>query len=212
MPAELAALGRYNATVPAEIEAKYEAASLDEVEAKLSSLGAEPAGEVTETDTFFDTPAGDLSRGDRGLRLRSSRADRGEPRGSLTYKGPRQHSGGSKQREEIESTVGDIDAMGELLRACGLISKVTIQKRRRRWRLHDCEVSLDELPLLGTFVEIEGPSPEAIEAVSRELELVGEPIVTPYFMLLNERCPRVLDGCGRATFEACDECEHGRSA
>lgn len=198
--------------MPTEIEVKYKVPSLEPVESKLRSIGATPAGEVLETDTFFDTPAGDLARGDRGLRLRSWLGDDGRPCGSITYKGPCDAQSGRKVREEIESSIGDVEAMGELLRRCGLETLITIQKRRRRWLLDECEVSLDELPLLGTYVEIEGPSGDAIESVRRRLDLDGEPITTPYFRLLAERCPRMTEDCGRATFEKCQECEHGQSA
>jgi adenylate cyclase class 2 len=206
---ELRRAGRYNALVPTETEVKYRVPSFEAVRSALTSVGAECEGEVVETDTFFDTPGGDLRRGDRGLRLRSARpADGGTPRGLLTYKGPRDPQAERKVREEIESPVGDVEALGEVLRACGLEPTLTLQKRRRRWRLGGCEVALDELPLLGTYVEIEGPSGDAIEHVRERLGLAGEPITTPYFQLLADRCPRAGGACRRATFDTCPNCEH----
>jgi adenylate cyclase class IV len=39
-------------------------------------------------------------------------------------------------------------------------------------------VVLDELPLIGSFVEIEGPDVASIEAVRRTLGLDAEPLLT----------------------------------
>ena len=40
--------------------------------------------------------------------------------------------------------------------------------------LDTCRVELDEVPLLGTFVEIEGPTEAAIEAALERLGLAGQ--------------------------------------
>ena len=48
---------------------------------------------------------------------------------------------------------------------------MSIEKKRRLWRLSDCEVALDELPLLGCFVEIEGPDERTIADVQKTLGL-----------------------------------------
>lgn len=198
--------------MPTETEVKYRVESLDAVGDALKAQGATCVGDVVETDTFFDTPAGDLYRGDRGVRLRRTcEAGDGPCPGWLTYKGPREGGSRHKVREEIETTVGDVDAVAEVLRACGLREVMTIQKRRRRWDCNGCEVSLDELPLLGTFVEIESESTERIEQVRKLLSLDGEPITESYFQLLSEQCPRMGEKCRRATFDTCRRCEHGPS-
>ena len=49
--------------------------------------------------------------------------------------------------------------------------KMSIEKKRRLWRLGDCEVALDELLLLGCFVEIEGPDERTIADVQKTLGL-----------------------------------------
>ena len=52
-----------------------------------------------------------------------------------------------------------------------------MEKRRRLWRLGGCEVALDELPTLGSFVEIEGPDDERITDVQARLKLAKLPHV-----------------------------------
>ncbi|MGC9453286.1 MAG: class IV adenylate cyclase [Phycisphaerae bacterium] len=195
--------------MPTETEVKYRVESLREIRDALRALGGEPIGEVVETDCFFDTPAGDLLREDRGIRIRRSVSIRGGScPGVLTYKGPRDPNSRHKVREEVETTVGDVEAAAAVLRACGLRPVVTIQKRRQRWDMDRCEVSLDELPLLGTFVEIECESVEQIEAVRKALSLDGEAITESYLQLLAEHCPRIGEQCDRVTFESCPGCEH----
>lgn len=195
--------------VPTETEVKYRVDSLQGVADALRERGGELISEVVETDCFFDTPEGDLLREDRGIRLRRTvSVEGGSSPAVLTYKGPRDPQAQHKVREEVETTIGDVDSAAEILRACGLRPVVSIQKRRRRWDLDGCEVSMDELPLLGTFVEIECESTERIESVRRALSLEGEAITASYFQLLAECCTRMGEQCDAATFERCRNCEH----
>ena len=46
------------------------------------------------------------------------------------------------------------------------------------WKVDGCEVCLDELPRLGTFVEVEGPDEDAITGVLEKLDLQNEPHIT----------------------------------
>lgn len=196
-------------SVPTETEVKYRVESLQPVREALRARGAGHLGDVLETDCFFDTPDGDLLREDRGLRLRRSvPPEGGQCPAVLTYKGPRKPASQHKVREEVETTVGDADSTAEILCASGLRRVIEIQKRRQRWDLDGCEVSLDELPLLGTFVEIECESIERIESVRRALSLDAEAITASYFQMLAESCPRMGEQCDGATFEKCRDCGH----
>ena len=55
--------------------------------------------------------------------------------------------------------------------ALGYKKTMTLEKKRRIWKLDECEIDLDELPLLGSFVEIEGPDSKKIAEVQRNLGL-----------------------------------------
>jgi adenylate cyclase class 2 len=152
-----------------EIEAKLKVDSHEQVSVKLSKLGAEFLGEQLQRDYYFDDTGSTLSRTDRALRLRRQSAG-GREKFILTYKGARE-KGQLKTRQEIEIEVADGDTTCKLLSAIGYETTLTFEKKRRLWKLGGCSIALDELPLLGCFVEIEGPDEKKITDVQRKLGL-----------------------------------------
>lgn len=159
--------------MPTETELKIPVDDLDQVEARLRKLHAQPIGQFLQDDMFFDSQDRRLLAADRGLRLRTlDRSDQPSAKRQyvLTYKGARQSSD-IKKREEIEVEVSDPKAMIDVLDRLGFTLMLHLQKRRRRYRLSDCYVELDTLPVLGTFVEIEGPREELIRKVAHDLGL-----------------------------------------
>jgi adenylate cyclase class 2 len=170
--------------MPVEIEAKMKVADLSAVRVRLQELGAELRGAVVETNTFFDTRDHSLLARDQGLRLRHSRDPQSLAEVStLTFKGPRLH-GQLKSREERELTVSSAkEAMG-LLEALGFARVLSFQKRRESWLLDGCHVELDELPHLGVFVEIEGPSEKTVLAVRERLRLGDRPLIKASYIAL----------------------------
>ena len=121
----------------------------------------------------------------------------------VTYKGPRAVRGRAKSRREIETAVADPHAVEEMLKELGLAPCLVIQKRRSTYRLGGCLVELDELPLLGKFVEIEGPAARTIESVARQIGLTCEPTKAGYAQLAVAACPRAGKGCLEITFRRC---------
>jgi adenylate cyclase, class 2 len=160
-----------------EIEAKMKVADLDSVRKQLLAAGARRIGSELETNSFFDTREASLQSADRGLRIRVAVMDDGKRRITITLKGALQ-PGPMKKREEIEFTVDDAQAAGQFLERLGYHPTLTFEKRRETWTLGGCEIALDELPRLGTFVEIEGPGEEAIEAVRESLGLSQVPMIS----------------------------------
>lgn len=156
-----------------ETEAKLKVNSLDEVKRRLAEAGASPLGETIQVDYYFDKTDGELTRTDQCIRLRRESFDGGQ-RYFLTYKGAKQ-TDDFKKRREINLPVEDAEAVEHLLNALGYSRVLVFNKRRSAWRVDDCDVALDELPLIGTFVEIEGPNSEAISRVQRTLGLAGTP-------------------------------------
>ena len=165
-----------------EIEAKMKVADLDVIRARLSAAGATRVGARLEMNAFFDTPERLLKSRDEGLRVRAMTDEAGVASSVLTFKGP--HVGATdaeagdalKRREEIEFGVGSFDDAGAVLARLGYGPTLAFEKRRETWRLGGCLVELDELPHLGTFVEIEGDA-DAIAAVRRTLALDAEPLI-----------------------------------
>ncbi len=152
-----------------EIETKVKVESLDEIAVRLDALGAKLLYELSQTDTYFDDAAQTLFASDCGLRLRKQATGQGQ-KVILTYKGPRQKSH-FKSRTEIEIEVSDFEVAAQLLAALGFKKSLVFEKKRRLWQMSDCVVCLDELPLLGSFVEIEAPGEEPIAEALLKLQL-----------------------------------------
>jgi len=169
-----------------EIEAKLKVESHKEIVEKLTEFGAEFLQEQMQTDYYFDDANRTLTETDRCLRLRRLQADQTE-KIFLTYKGAREKDQ-FKKRLEIEVEIKDADSARKLFSELGYESTLVVEKKRRIWRLYQCEVALDELPLLGSFVEIEGPEEEKIAEMQKNLGLTHLPHITEsYASLMAEK-------------------------
>jgi adenylate cyclase class 2 len=142
---------------------------LTAVAGRLAAVGAEHCDDVTHLDAFYGDAGDVLIKPGCALRLRRQTGRMGE-KAILTYKGARQ-KGRFKTRKELEVEIADGAAMDALLEAMGLRKELVIEKRRSLWRCKGCEVCLDELPLLGRFVEVEGEGERLIEEVLGDLGL-----------------------------------------
>lgn len=168
-----------------EIEVKYYIADLENLESKLLAAGAELIEpKVMEINLRFDTPDEALSRRFQVLRLRRDWENR------LTFKGPMTTEGGVRLRQEIEFTVSDFEAAGDLLEALGFVVAMRYEKQRTTYRVLGALVSLDIMPY-GTFCEIEGPDVDALNRISVLLGLDWEAAIpesyTTLFQKLRER-------------------------
>lgn len=170
--------------MPVEIEAKMKVDDLASTRARLQEGGATLLGDFTETNVFFDTEDRSLLAADQGLRLRvSAHAQSNSAIITMTFKGPRQH-GQLKSREEIETTIGDFAQSADLLEHLGYTRILSFEKRRQSWTLAKCKIELDELPFLGSFVEIEGPTDDAILTVRQQLHLADRPLVKASYIAM----------------------------
>ena len=169
-----------------EIEAKVKVADLAALRGKLQSLLAIRSGSELEINSFFDAPDHRLRNQDRGLRIRVATDESGKSQCIVTMKGPLQ-KGRFKSREEIEYSASDPDAARAIFENLGFGLTLSFEKRRETWSLGDCSVELDELPYLGTFVEIEGKTEERVAAVKESLGLGGEPSISSGYIALLSR-------------------------
>jgi adenylate cyclase class 2 len=167
-----------------EIEAKLKVDSLSEVERKLAELGADFKAEQLQTDFLFDDANATLTTTDRCLRLRRQSVA-GSERLFLTYKGAKEKSN-FKKRREIEIEIVEAESTQKLLSALGYEKALVVEKKRRLWQLGRCKVALDQLPLLGDFVEIEGPNNEEIADVQRSLGLAELPNIKESYAQLTK--------------------------
>jgi len=157
--------------MPIELEAKFRVDSHEPVRKRLRAMGAEPLGAVIETNVILDSADGSLRRRGSGLRVRSATpCEGGASKATLTYKGPTTASA-FKSREEIETEIGDADASVRILVALGFVPVLRYEKRRESWRYGGCRIELDVPPHIGLFIEIEGPTEDAIRLVRDALGL-----------------------------------------
>ena len=201
-----------------EIEAKFKVADFRAVRRRLARLGAVYLGTDLQTDLYYDTPDRRLLREDKGLRIRRTRrlrspspadgeAPKADTRALLTYKEPADGHKRAKIRREIQSRVDSHQALSDILAALGVTPTLTIQKKRASYRLGSCLVELDELPVVGRFIEIEAASPRQIETTRCKLDIQAEPCTDHYITLLTKGCARVSGACLEVTFDNCTDCD-----
>jgi len=172
-----------------EIEAKLKVDSLEVVTQRLKDLSAEFIAERTEKDWYFDDENATFRTSDKALRLRRlSVGD--DQKVILTYKGPKM-ADDYKKRIEIEVQVGNFESSENILAELGYNKALAVEKVRQLWKLQGCEVALDNVEELGSYIEIEGPSSELINIVQKKLGLADiEHISDSYADLISRELPR----------------------
>ncbi len=178
-------------------------------------MGGKYLGTVIQTDSYFDTPQRSLLNAEHGLRIRRTKFIRSsdehnDRRPLLTFKGPSLPGRRIKVRREVQTRLDDADAIVEIFKAVGLREVLVVQKRRASYRLGRCLVELDELPLIGCYVEIEAPDEKSIDRAAKKLALASEPITAHYVDLVTARCRRLPKACMEVTFDKCrNHCPKG---
>ena len=123
------------------IEIKAKCFHPEKVEAFLLSNGARFAGLDHQKDTYFNVPLG-------RLKLRQGNIEKS----LIFYQRPNQQ--GPKQSDFSLSNITDGPATEQLLsKALGI--KVIVEKYRKIFFIDNVKFHLDEVPGLGSFVEIE---------------------------------------------------------
>ncbi|MFP4141484.1 MAG: class IV adenylate cyclase [Phycisphaerae bacterium] len=204
-------------THPHETETKLKVDSHQAVRAALESMGTAPGPTFLQTDTYYDREGRQLFHAGCGLRLRTFKWLDGPGQGEdrrplLTFKGPVDPDSRIKRRREIQTYCESSEAMAGILEALDVQPVMVIQKRRTSWAVGECQVELDELPNLGTFVEIEGPGESAVEELAEKLGLGDVPhIEKSYLQLAHDNCRRHDGPCEEFTFENCHGCDNART-
>jgi len=161
----------------------------------LQQAGATFLGTVLHTDRYLDRSDGSLRKAQCGLRLRTARVMRKGSlsqnlRPQLTYKGPLKPHAKMKIRPEVQFRLDDPDSLLNVLEAVGLKVCAVIEKRRSTYRLGRSLVELDEIPLLGCFVEVESPTRREVESLCQRLGLTGQTIRESYLHLAMSEAAR----------------------
>jgi len=152
-----------------EIELKLKVDDFEPVVQKLKNLGGRFEGNFMQIDSYYDDSNDSLVKSDRCLRIRKHINHSGKAI-ELTYKGARENHR-FKTRREINLTVNKADELAEVFEQLGYKLRLSLEKKRSLWEYKNCKVAFDELPILGKFVEIEGPNDNIIEQVQKDLGL-----------------------------------------
>lgn len=145
-----------------EIEVKFRVGNTKPYGEKLQKLGAKLVESGLEKNIKYK--GNGLEKTKDLLRLRSYYG-----KSIITYKSkPKNAPKGFKAREEIEVQVSNFENAKKILERLGYEKFWIYEKNRQVWVLDGVEVLIDELPLIGNFVEIEG-SEEEIESTARKL-------------------------------------------
>jgi len=167
-----------------EIEAKMKLDDPSAVLLILSSSNAPPPVEHREINTFLDTPERSLTSSDRGLRIRADRlVATGGDQVIITYKGPRQ-PGPLKTRQEVELHADSDTDAAALLACLGYRPTLRFEKHRTAFAFMRCAIDIDRLPLLGGFIEIEGPDEPSVLAARAALGLSDVPLIADSYAVL----------------------------
>ena len=161
-----------------EIEQKFANADFEDLENRLTALGATDFDALEEDDHYLQAPDRDFRATGEAFRLR--RIGR---KNFLTYKGPRQDAE-VKIRPELELPLPDGDQAAEdflhLFHLLGYRVVAVVRKLRRSYPLHrkafELRICLDEVSGLGRYAEIEilAESARAPEARALLLEVASE--------------------------------------
>ncbi|MGF6889486.1 putative adenylyl cyclase CyaB [Nocardia sp. GAS34] len=146
-----------------EYEAKFLAIDIDAIRTTLTALGAKQIFPRTLlTRKIFENDT--LARG-AWLRLRNEGS-----RSTLTLKQVTDATT-IDGTTEIETTVGDLAAMAEILTHLGAREVRYQENYREEWQLGQITYDIDTWPDLPTFLEIEGPNETAVHAAATSLGL-----------------------------------------
>jgi predicted adenylyl cyclase CyaB len=153
-----------------EVELKAVVPDVKSAVAKLMAAGATLVQQGRLEDRRYDTPDGALSRKDEVLRVRNFR---GLPKAetSLDWKGPTHVESGYKVREEITLSVGDCDALEQMVTRLGYRLTMAIDRDITQLLIAGTTVRFERYPRMDDLVEVEG-TPESIEAA---IKLLGLP-------------------------------------
>lgn len=175
-----------------ETEIKLRVDDVERTRGRLAAAGGKLLIERHfEDNLLLDDAAGTLRCGNQLLRLRTT-----SDGALVTFKGTPEPASAFKEREEIETGVGDLEALLLVFERLGFKVWTRYQKFREEYELPipglpvvRVHVTLDETPI-GPFIEIEG-SGEGIRAAASLLGFKeSEYIRESYYSLYVEHCRR----------------------
>lgn len=71
--------------------------------------------------------------------------------------------------KEVNVVVDSFDKTCQFLEVIGMVSKTYQETKREKWSYKSVEVTIDTWPWVPTFMELEGPTGEAVKSVASDL-------------------------------------------
>jgi len=145
-----------------EIEVKFLEIDKENLIKSLISLGAQDFGEELITEQIFHDREGRWYQEGKFARIRTT------GKGIFfTYKHVESRT--ATGTVEIEFGITEPEKMKVFLESMGLVMDRAQEKRRHKFRLGEVIVDIDTWPKIPTYVELEGPSEEAIKNAAVQL-------------------------------------------
>lgn len=164
--------------MPKEIETKFKIESADTFKKKLKKIGATFISKEFEKDTYYRNPPGYPYFGTIRLRAKGNK-------GLFTIKNPVQNRASRiyKIRNELEVGIDDVKTFSDILQGLGFIPRFKKEKIRKTYKWKGAKISIDKLPYIGSYVEIEA-SKKRIEEVASLLGLDIKKAISDAYMNL----------------------------
>lgn len=145
-----------------EIEARFLEINKEDLLAKLKVLGAKDLGETLLKEIIFYDPKLKMLTDREFIRLRTSRG-----KTTLTYKHHKERT--VDGATEIEFEVNDAKSAEAFLEKIGLPAYRHQEKKRHTLTLDGVTIDIDTWPRIPTYVELEGPSEQALKTVAQKI-------------------------------------------
>ncbi len=154
-----------------EVEVKVLDVDSDRIRQVLETLGVRSGNRRLLVTDLYDYPDRRLLRSGSYVRIRTDGSNV-----ELTHKSPAASPDRDRHQvmREIKLPVPDPESTHDFLVALGLERILLIERMRTSWRLDDLRFDLDEWPVLPAYLEIEGPSREAVDRGLALLDLPQE--------------------------------------
>lgn len=153
-----------------EVEVRFLEIDPIQLKSKLTQLGAQDLGEELLKETIFSDEAGKWPAKQTRIRIRTS--SKGI---KLAYK--EHHEDSATGTTEIEFEIGDAEKCAALLKKLHVIPWREQEKKRHTFQLGEVTVDIDTWPQVPTYVELEGPSEEALKQAAKQLGLTWSEVI-----------------------------------
>ena len=159
-----------------EVELKSVVDDVERCRAAVERAGGTVVFAGRLEDRRWDTPDRAMFAKDHVLRVRVYRGG-GVSRAELDWKGPTRRDGTYKLREELGTSVGDPEALAEILTVLGYEVSIALDRVIVQYDLAGAMIRFEHYPRMDDLVEVEG-SPDQIEQAITVLGLARDGFTT----------------------------------